>query len=438
MKQDVFTPKFIISRLKLATVALENITFAKTEGLKTANSNKMDIKSDKIMRTVSKSSRPFKKTLRLSQRKLLKEILSSSLYLQKIKLAKQKQKSRLLEQKYSFSDWSVFSSWNQSKRKNPQVTAFESKEKETQNWSLGLEKKMLYGLSASSAYNHLNEAQINSDFLKNIQPNNIYRKNLSLELKANLTSALNQYWTLDTLQQMQAVNDWLYYEQAEKLALQSAGQYWRAYLASIAYQQALKALKTYKKLVRQINSKKKYNFLNPGERPQILAEYQNIQQWTDKQKQNYEREKKALLLLLKKNPREYDIVFEEEKPAPPPSFSKIKIENTRAIKIKDSQISQQKLKLKTKQSLLFPSLQVFGKGGLIPGGASSDLEFSPKQSFYEIGVGLSWPLFSRSFYEKINQEKYRLEENKIDFEIAKQELKNQISQLEKEIAVSYK
>ena len=418
----------------------EHVIFAKAEKAQKSNQTdtKEDIKLNHAIRTLSKTNQPIKKTLRLSQKKLLKEALSFSPYMQKIKLTKQKQKSQLLEQKYSFSDWAVFSSWNQSKRKNPQVTAFESKEKEIQNWSLGLEKKMPYGLNISSAYNHLNESQINSDFLKKIQPNNIYRKNLSLELKANLTSALGQYWTLAGNQQMQTANDWLYYEQAEQLALQSAGQYWKTYLAHIAYLQAQEGLKTYKKLVRQINNKKKYNFLNPGERPQILAEYQNIQQFTDKQKQTYEKEKKALFLFLKKNPEKYEVVFEEEKPAPPPSFSKIKIEHTRAIKIKDSQISQQKLKLMTQQSLLFPSLQLFGKGGLMPAGISSDLEFSTKQSFYEIGASLSWPLFSKSLYEKVNQERYQLEENKINFEISKQELKNQLSQLEKEIAVSYK
>ena len=423
IKQAVFPPQLIAFAPAVSANAKHNLQPHPTV-----------TNSDKALRTISSK----KKKLKLSQKKLLKDILTFSPYMQKIKLAKQKQKSQLLEQKYSFSDWSVFSSWKQSKRKNPQITAFESKEKEEQNWSLGLGKKLLYGLNISSAYNYLSSAQINSDFLKNIQPNNIYRKNLSLELKANLTSALGQYWTLTANQQMQTVNDWLYYEQAEQLVLKSAGQYWKAYLAYILYQQSQKGLKTYKKLVRQINNKKKYNFLNPGERPQILAEYQNIQLFTDTQKQNYEKEKKALLLLLKKNPEEYDIIFEEENPAPLPSFSKMKAENTRAVKIKDSQIFQQKLKLMTKQSLLFPRLQFSGSGGLIPAGASSDLKFSSKQSFYEMGVSLSWPLFSRSFYEKVNQEKYQLEENKIDLEIAKQELKDQFSQLKKEITIRHK
>ena len=411
---------------------------AKNQSIKTvAQANNIKVKSNP--KKNNKTSPSSKKIFILSQKKVLKEVLNSSPYIQKIKLTRQKYKSQLLEKKYSFSDWAIFSSWNQSERKNPQITAFESKRKETQIWSTGLEKKLPYGLNISSVYNQSNESQIHSDFLQRIQqPNEIYRKNLSLELKANLTSALANHWTLDTIDQKQSTTDWLYYEQAEQLALKSAGQYWKTYLSYIAYQQAQQGLKTYRKLVRQINSKKKYNFLNPGERPQILAEYQNIQQFADKQKQNYEKEKKALFILLKKNPDKYDIEFKEDDLTPLPSFSKIKIENTREIKIKQSQISQQKLTLKTKQALLFPNLQFSSKGGWIPAGLSSDLEFSPKQSFYEIGVSLSWPLFSKSFYEKVNQEKYQLEENKIDFKIAKQELKNQLNQIENEIKSAYK
>ncbi|MCY4320946.1 MAG: TolC family protein [Bdellovibrionaceae bacterium] len=403
----------------------------------TPTKNSIDVKSSKEIRTPAKSKTEDKKILKLSQKKILTEALSSSPYIQKIKATNEKQKSQILDQLYSFSDWGLFANWNQSKRKNPQVTAFETKEKETESWSLGLKKKLLYGLDISSAYNYLNESQTNSDFLKNIQPNNIYRKNLSLELNASLTSALSQYWTVESLQKMQTANDWLYYEQAEELALKAVGQYWKTYLAHISYLQTQKGLKTYKKLVRQINSKKKYNFLNPGERPQVLAEYENIKQFIDQQKQNYEKEKKALLLFLKKDPDKYEIVFQAEKPEPIPSFPELKIEDTRLIKIKDNQIAQQKLKLMTKKTFLFPNFQLSGKGGMIPAGTSSDLEFSSKQSFYEIGLSLSWPLFSKSFYEKVNQEQYQLEENKIDFEITKQELKNKLSQLEKELAISY-
>ena len=97
------------------------------------------------------------------------------------------------------------------------------------------------------------------------------------------------------------------------------------------------------------------------------------------------------------------------------------------------------MKLKTSRMELFPSLELSGKGGFIPGAASpNQLSFSSKQSFYELGLSVNWIFFSKSFYEKVNQKKYDLEESKIDMEILKQELKNKLSNLEKEIAVSHK
>ena len=380
-----------------------------------------------------------KKQLPLSEKDVLKEVLSSGLFIQKVKIEKQKNLSQLLEKKYSFSSWGAFSNWTHSKRTNPQIFVFESKEDKSRSWTLGLEKKIPYGLSLKSVYSDLSEAQINSDFLNSAKsPEQIYRKNFSLEWSLNLTSALAQHWTLQAIQHGQNANEWLYYERAEELALKAASQYWKTYLTWMTYTQSKEGLKTYRRLVRQINNKKKYDFLNPGERPQILAEYENLKQAVDKQEQHYENEKRALLLFLQKNPDEYEIQFKEEQLSPLPSFPQIEIENTRIIKIKDKQIIEQELKLKTGKTKLFPSIQFAGKGGLIPGSTSpKNLSFSSKSSFYELGVSLNWIMFSKSFYEKVNQEKYMLEESKIDMEILKQELKNKINTLEKEILISY-
>ena len=382
-----------------------------------------------------------KKTLLLSEKEVLKKVLASSPFIEKVKLTKQKNLSQLLEKKYSLSSWGAFSNFTQSKRKNPEILVFEGKERDFKSFSVGLEKKIPYGLSLRSSYSNWIEKQVHSsDFLKFVKiPEQIYRKNLNLELNANLTSALTQHWTLKVIDEGQKVNQWLYYERAEELALKAVGQYWKTYLAWITYTQTKEGLKTYRQLVRQINNKKKYGFLNPGERPQILAEYENIQISIDKQKQNYENEKKTLLLFLKKNPHFYDIQFTEPKLFPLPVFSKINIENTRIVKIKEKYITEQKLKLKASKIRLFPNLQLLGKGGFIPGASSPrDLSFSSKQSFYELGLGLTWGFFSKSLYEKVNFEKYNLEENKIDFEISKQELKNKLSSLEKEILINYK
>ena len=205
------------------------------------------------------------KTLLLSEKKILKEVLSSSPFIEKVNLEKQKNLSQLLEQKYSFSRWGAFSNFTQSKRKSPQISVFESKENEIKNFNIGLEKKLPYGLSLKSVYSDFSETQSNSDFLKLAKaPEQIYRKNLSLEFNANFIEGLAQNWALESIQHGQKANEWLYYELAEELALKAASQYWKTYLAWMTYTQTKEGLKIYRRLVRQVNNKKKYSFLKPG------------------------------------------------------------------------------------------------------------------------------------------------------------------------------
>ena len=380
------------------------------------------------------------KNLSLSQKKVLKAVLKDSPFLQKIKLEKQKNLSRLLETEYSFSHLRAFSSWTESQKKNPQLFVFESKKEELTNFNIGLEKSLPYGLSLKSVYSDIQTSQLHSDFLNRFKtPENIFRKKASLQLDLGLLEGLTQHWTLKRTQIGKESNKWLYYEKMEELALQSAGQYWKAYLAWTTYQQSKEGLKIYRRLVRQIQNKKKYGFLKPGERPQILAEYERIQQEADKQKQNYEKEKQNLCLFLKKDPKEYQILFEEEPISPPPSFPKKNIEEIRFLKMKQNQIFQQELSVKTHQAKLFPNLQFKTSTGFIPGGTDKNkLSFSSKQSFYEVGLTLTWALYSKSLYEKRDQEKYLLEENKIDLAITKQEIKNKIHSLEEDILIGYK
>ena len=378
--------------------------------------------------------------LYLSQTEVLKQALSSSPFIKKIRITKQKNLSKLLERKYSFSRWEAFSHISQSKRNNPQISVFESRENKSQDWVMGLQKSLPYALNLKGSYSHSSQEQLYSDFLKQAQaPNKIYRKNFSLELKAGLMEALIQHWSLLAIQQGEKANEWLYYEQAEELALQALSQYWKTYLAWIHWIQAKKGLEVYKKLVRQIHSKQKYNFLKPGEKPQILAEYQNIQQSTESQKQNYEKEKKALLLFLKKDPLIHKLHFKEEAHSPPPSFSKFKIEKTREMKIQKQKTIERELNFKSSKARLFPNIQFTGKKGWIPASASRDsLDFSSKHSFFELGLSLNWVIFSKSSYEKAHQNQYQWEESQIDFEILKQKMSNKINNLEQKINVSYK
>ena len=151
------------------------------------------------------------------------------------------------------------------------------------------------------------------------------------------------------------------------------------------------------------------------------------------------KKNKVFASCWKKTPEEYQILFEEEPVSTPPSFPQIDIEKIRLLKMKKNQIAQQELNLKTHQAKLFPNLQFKSEAGFIPGAIDKNkLSFSSKQSFYEFGLTFTWALYSKSFYEKRNQEKYLLEENKIDLAITKQEIKNKIHSLEQDILTAYK
>ena len=381
-----------------------------------------------------------KKNLTLSEKKILKEVLSSSLFMEKIRNQREKDLSQLREQKYSFFSLDTFSNFKQSKRKNPRIAFFESKEVKNANWTLGAEANIPFGFNLKSAYSDLSTEQTYSDFLKSANaPENIYRKNLSLELNASLTEVFAQNWTLQSIKQNQNSTKWLYYEKAEDLALEALRQYWKTYLVWMTYTQSKAGLKIYHKLVRQTNNKKKYNFLRPGERPQILAEYEKLKQNTDKQKQIYESEKHTLFLYLKKEPHLYTVNFKEDSIQKLPLFKKINLESTRTIKIQKKQILAKELRLKSSKARLFPNINFLIKGAYIPGGDNREnLEFSNKHSFYETGVSLKWLLYSKSATEKLKQQKYDIEDSKIDMEILKQKLKNKLDLLEKEILTSYR
>ncbi len=381
-----------------------------------------------------------KKLLILTEQDVLKATLSNSLFVKKIQFEKQKNLSHLKEKKHSFSTWNFLSSWTGSQKNNPQVSVFEARRDKTNSWNLSLKKNIPYGLSLKSSYSDLSELRLNSDFLNTAQsPSQIYRKSLSLELNASLKEALTQNWALKAIQSGEEAVQWLYYEKAEELALRSVRQYWKTYLAQVSWLKSQEGLKTYQQLVRQIANKQKYNFLNPGEGPQVLAEYENLQQKADSQKQNYEREKKALFLFLQKPAEDYDLKF-KTLPSPPPTFSKIKIDSVRGVQMRAQQITERELKWRSHRVQLFPDIRFISQGGLIPASAGSrkDLSFSRKNSFYELGVSLNWNLFSKSFYEKAHQERYQLEEDKIDMEIFKKEIENQMDSLKEEISVSYK
>lgn len=391
-----------------------------------------NLRIEKDIRVLSgeKNTTDKKQKLTLSKELFLKEVLASSPYIKKLQLSIKQAKAQILQSKYSLSDWGFYSEWKKNNKKNPSIDKFLSAESDSQNLAFGLQKKIPYGFEFNSTYVDYKEDSINEGFLKQFKPESIYRKSFNLEFKTNLTESISHFWLLKSFEKSLSIQDLSYYEKSEQLILEALAQYWKTYLSYMKLQQAKAGLQTYKKLVRETNRKQKYKFLQPGERPQILAEYQSIQSGLDLSEQDYKKEIEALFLYLKKDSKKYDLVFDEKSfinlSKNRDSFKEIEIEKTRAFQIQKKLLESQKLNLSVQKSSLYPSVELLGKKAWTPAGESSALGFSSKAGFYEFGFSLKWILFSKSFYQQAAQKKYELEESEIDFELAKKELKNQI------------
>ena len=379
-----------------------------------------------------------------SQDYVLKKALSSSPHIKKIQLKKSQALSLLLEQEYSLYNWKTFSTLGKVRRKNPPISPFDSLRENNKTFTFGFEKRLFYGLSLGAIYTDFIQNRINSDFLKRVQaPQDIYKNQFSMELNMDLLRNILGYEERMAFNIIKAGKDktnWNYFEAAERFALEAAGRYWSAYIAKTIHSQTQKGLKTYNQLVKEIENKKKYSFLRPGERPQVLAEYENVKQEVSKRKQDYLESLDELSLILKITIQPEEVVFQKEILHPyrfPESWS---IENLRPIKILKKQIKEQNLQVQLAQSQLLPSLRFQGKAGQLAGksGSRGDIQlFSSPYNFYEVSLNFLYSPFSKSQREKIKREKFKLEEQKIDLSLLKLEVENQVKSLKRKIQIGY-
>ena len=382
--------------------------------------------------------------LALSQDYVIERALSSGPHIKKIQLQKKQAISRLEGQKYSFYDWKTFAGFQQSQRKNPQTFPFEALEQKDRLFNFGLEKQLPLGFSFKTLYTDLSQDRTNSEVLNRVQaPGYIYKENLSLELNMDLMGNFlgrEERMLFGMIEAGQTRADWSALEAAEQLALNAARQYWTSYRAWVAFQQMKQGLKTYQQMVREIKNKKRYNFLKPGEAPQVLAEYENLKQEVSRKEQNYRDELERLFVILKIKPEGSAISFKEAKAPIPPTFKPIQSQNIRSLKILKKQIKEQELRVKKARSAFLPKIKFQGKTGLLSGGNTTEREdpFSQNKHFYEVSLNLLYSPFSKSTREKAKLEKYKLEESKIDLEILNQEIKNLLSSLQKRIQIAHK
>lgn len=384
-------------------------------------------------------------SLLLSQEYVINKVLSSSPHIRKVRLQKRQAISNLKYRKYQLYDLKLSSGFNNLSRKNPQTSPFEPLKEDNQRFSFGFEKKLAWGFNIKTLYSDFSRDIVNSEFLNRaLSPGFNYKKTLSLELNVDLLKNVFGYeenTVFSIIATAEQITEWTYWEETEQLILKALNQYWKTYLLWAAFQQMQKGFQTYSRLVKEVKGKKKYHFLKPGEAPQTFVEYENIKRKVVKTEQEYKDQLKALFLILNSEPIEEKITFFSEKLKAPSPFSSVKVEKLRPFKIMQKKIEEQELNLKLARSGFLPSLQFQTKVGLLSGGAlrsdKRDSLLSSQNGFYEWGLSFLYPLFSKSAFKKVEKEKYKLEENKIDFEILKKEMRNQMDSLKNRIQITY-
>ena len=383
--------------------------------------------------------------LLLSQDYVIKKVLSSGLFTRKAELQKKQMISGFREQKYQIYDLNVLSRFNKLNRENPGISPFEPLEEDSQVFTLGLEKKLNWGLSIKTLYSDFSRDTVNSEFLtRTTAPTFNYKKNLSLELNVDLLKNIlgfQERTAFSIIEAGEQITEWKYMEETEHLVLKAAGQYWKTYAAWAAFEQQQKGLQTYNRLIREIKRKTKYQFLKPGEGPQTFVEYENIKRKIRTAEQEYKNQLKKLFVLLNIEVGNQKIAFSEEPLHSPSLLHSLKIEHLRPFKIMKEKIKEQEWNLKLAQSEFLPSLQFQTKTGLLSGGtlrsSRRDTLFPSENSFYELGLSFLYPLFSKSVFSRVEKVKYKLEENRIDFSILKKEIQNQMDLLRSQIQVTY-
>ena len=383
-------------------------------------------------------------SLTLSQDYVIERALSSSPHITKIQLKKKQIISKLEEKKYSLYDWKTFAGFQQSQRKNLQIFPFEALEQKDRNFNMGLEKQLPFGFGFKTLYTDFTQDRVNNEVLNRFQsPGFIYRENLSLELNMDLMGNFlgrKERMFLRMIEAGQTRADWETLEAMEQFTLNAVRQYWTSYRARVIFQQMKRGFKTYRQMVKEIESKKRYNFLKPGEAPQVLAEYENLKQEVADKEQHYRDALEELFVILKINPEWDTISFKEEKAPSAPAFKPVKSEETRSLKIIKEQIREQKLQVRQAQSSFLPKVRLQAKSGLLSGGITEERAdpFSQNKYFYELSLNLLYNPFSKSTREKAKLEKYKLEESQVDLAILKQETENLIASLKRRIHIAHK
>lgn len=147
----------------------------------------------------------------------------------------------------------------------------------------------------------------------------------------------------------------------EDVVLQSIRQFWNAYVSQENFKEAVKSRDRYKKLVDAVKKKTSLGYSNPGDLPQVQAEFETREQKVKTTSTEYLTNVENLLTLLNLDPGT-EVKFEVPKAIPPvPKLAEKKIEDLREIRSQKLKLEAARESLSAAESTSYPTLNFVGK-----------------------------------------------------------------------------
>ncbi|MGZ3774747.1 MAG: TolC family protein [Pseudobdellovibrionaceae bacterium] len=227
----------------------------------------------------------------------------------------------------------------------------------------------------------------------------------------------------------------------QDVVLEAVQQFWNTYVAQETYKEAINSRDRYKTLVEAVKKKTKLGYTNPGDLPQVQAEYETREQKVKSSTTDYQKNLENLLTLLALQPNT-KINFNIPKEVPSvPHLAHKKVEDLRLIRSQKLRAEAAKLSLDAAESLSYPTLKVVGKAYSSGLSDTIDHSFSELESMrrpkYYVGLKFQYNFGSDSQQETITNRRVtkNLEETRLQRELM--ESKDLEAQVERQAQSNY-
>lgn len=166
----------------------------------------------------------------------------------------------------------------------------------------------------------------------------------------------------------------------EDVVLEAIRQFWNTYVSQETYKEALNSRDRYKTLVDAVKKKTQLGYTNPGDLPQVQAEYETRDQRVKTTTTDYKKNVETLLTLLAL-PANTIINFEIPKEVyPVPKLAAKKVEDLRLIRAQRLRADSAIQSLDAAESLRYPTLKLVGRASTSGLGDTAENSFSELES----------------------------------------------------------